>query len=100
MGEIGKAKAIWVGLLIVALVGFGTQQITNWQMKHQTEIRELKQQLREAQDYIPSVKEIQQRLCNAGYSVKVDGIWGRETEEALKRYQCDQYAKPYFEKEN
>jgi len=95
-----KIKAIWAGLFIMALIGFGTQQITNWQMKHRAEIKRLQQQLCEAQDYIPSVKEIQQRLCNAGYPVKVDGIWGRETAEALKRYQCDQYAKPYFEKEN
>jgi len=92
MSEIGRVKAIWIGLFMIALIGFGVQMVDK--------IDSLQRQLCEAQDYIPSVKEIQQRLCNAGYPVKVDGIWGRETAEALKRYQCDQYAKPYFEKEN
>jgi len=94
-----KLKSILIGLVITILIGFGTQQIAKRQMKHEAEIKKLKQQLCEAQDYVPSIKELQQRLCNAGYPVKVDGIWGRETEEALKRCVCDRYAREYFEDE-
>ena len=33
------------------------------------------------------VKQLQQALVNAGYNIKVDGIYGKQTEAAVKEYQ-------------
>jgi len=89
-------QIIWIGFITVLLIGLSVQLITNWQLRYETEIRRLQQQLFEAQNYVPSIQEIQQRLCYSGYPVKVDGIWGKETAEALKRCVCDRHASEYF----
>ena len=36
------------------------------------------------------VKEIQQALVDHGYSSPVDGVWGKETETAMAKFQQDQ----------
>ena len=43
-------------------------------------------------EIIRSIGETQQQLRDAGYDIKVDYIWGPETERAY----CDYLAKPYF----
>jgi hypothetical protein len=47
-------------------------------------------------DRIPSLLDIQQKLCEAGYPVAIDGRYGPETATQWDRYSCDRYAKEYF----
>ena len=36
------------------------------------------------------VKEIQEALAGHGYTTPVDGVWGKETETAMAKFQQDQ----------
>ncbi len=48
--------------------------------------------------YIPTVRELQQALCEAGYEVEVDCVVGDETKAAWNAYCADREAKKYFTK--
>jgi len=85
-------KLTIIGVIIIVAFGFATKQVCSYF----GQIESLQAQLEEARNYVPTIEEIQQRLCNAGYVVKVDGIWGNETKAALNRYHCDKYAEKYF----
>ena len=45
--------------------------------------------------YIPTVKEIQQALCNAGYEVEVDYVVGEETKRQWDRFCANRYANQF-----
>ncbi len=46
--------------------------------------------------YIPTVKELQEALCQARYTVEVDCVVGRETIKAWNAYCADREAMKYF----
>ena len=47
-------------------------------------------------NHIQSVDEIQRKLCEAGYIVKIDNIYGAETAKAFDRWYCDKNAEKHF----
>ena len=46
--------------------------------------------------YIPTVFELQTALCNAGYTVEVDCVVGKETIKAWDRFCADRMAAKYI----
>ncbi len=46
--------------------------------------------------YIPTVKELQQALCAAGYPVEVDCVVGKETKQQWDRYRADRMAAKFM----
>jgi|ETNvirenome_6_85_1030632.scaffolds.fasta_scaffold07381_8 hypothetical protein len=46
--------------------------------------------------HILSVREIQRKLCEQGYPVTIDNIYGPETVKAFDRWYCDKDAERYF----
>lgn len=48
--------------------------------------------------YIPTVKELQEALCEAGYEVEVDCVVGRETKAAWDSFCADRFAAEYMTK--
>ena len=46
--------------------------------------------------YIPTVKELQQALCEAGYPVEVDCVVGKETKRQWDRYCADRMAAKFM----
>ncbi len=52
----------------------------------------------EFDNYIPTKYQLQERLCNQGYTVEIDGFIGPNTLEQWERYICDQYAIKAFER--
>ena len=69
----------WVGLLIVIVIGLATENLS---LKHQ-----LKYQI----PVIMSPMQLQQALNQKGYSLKVDGKIGQETQYQWKRYINDRW---------
>lgn len=46
--------------------------------------------------YIPTKRQLQEALCEAGYPVEVDCVIGRETLRQWSRYCADREAAKYF----
>ena len=89
-GEIMKKLDRIVILFLLAICAFGS--ILHYYCK-ESEIIIIEKK-------VPmSVRDLQEFLNEQGhsrYECEVDGVFGRETNQALENYLCDQYAKREF----
>ena len=87
-----KMKNSVITVMLIAIVCSGLIGFVFGARYYEPAISSLQGQLADAQNYIPDIAELQQRLNGQGYYCEVDGIYGPATGLAWDRYYCDKMA--------